>query len=509
MKNHTLIPLALVALLLIPIVTADITPADTRINHYSYSVIGRIAQGQRVHVNDTIDISGMGINMEGVAWYGKYGEYTDPQYIREFTPYPIDQYDFWLDPVIFKDRPGMWYQYDGTNATEKNGNTAAFYVIDSSIQEVPGNLLLPNVTETNVSPVITPAPILPEVYVSDYLLAIGDPLRIETGGPAKIWIFGRVDKLYDVEVSGVNVTGISLPASDFTNFEPGHYQLLIQQKGRNGAYDVRYLNNSIQYIDGWNGIKSEDLSGIQPMLALDRVQAMIAKTDDLSAVYDIEIQRPSITINSMDEVPIGTRASEFVGQPGLVTLMQVRGYSNTVMGSTISVVLDKDNKVPHDIKITTQDTKVVRNSIGDMGMYEVDVPMIWDDLALTTTAESMHVMTATGPFGERADANVPVEEMPADSFRPNASLKYIGEENPFHPNLTTAPPVTILVPEPGPTQTIIVTITPSPQEIDAAAKVKVDAQNEFWMEVGAVAVALIAITGIGWWVLSAWRRSKT
>ena len=73
----------------------------------------RIDQGGDVYVNDTIDIAGMGHGQLEIAWFGKYGEYEDPQYIYKFSLFRSEQENFWLNPEIFASRTGPWYQYYG------------------------------------------------------------------------------------------------------------------------------------------------------------------------------------------------------------------------------------------------------------------------------------------------------------------------------------------------------------------------------------------------------------
>ena len=180
----------------------------------------RIAQGQNVYLNDTIDITGEGWG-RGLAWYGTYGEYDDAQYVYEFTDYsPHGELShFWIDPSIFAQRLGKWYQYYG-NATETRGNLNAFKVVAGYRNST---LTFPNGTVVNQSvgisptqiPQVIPQPsVLPEVHVADYLLAIGDPFVVKTYGSAQVWIFGRVDHTYG-NTPNDNMT---FDASTFENF---------------------------------------------------------------------------------------------------------------------------------------------------------------------------------------------------------------------------------------------------------------------------------------------------
>ena len=92
-------------------VVVENPPIDYNFTHFAAIGTYRIMQGDNVYLNDTIDISGMGHGQLKLAWYGKYSEYYDPQYIIEFSLFKREQMNFWIDPAVFASRTGMWYQY--------------------------------------------------------------------------------------------------------------------------------------------------------------------------------------------------------------------------------------------------------------------------------------------------------------------------------------------------------------------------------------------------------------
>jgi hypothetical protein len=276
-------------------VIVEMPQIDYNFTHFPAIGTYRIEQGSNVYLNDTIDISGMGHGQLRLAWYGKYSEYNDPQYIISFTLFKREQMNFWIDPAIFSTRTGMWYQYYG-NITEPNGNLAAFRVLNGhrNLTVTFPNGTVVNQTEyiRNASmfkPLVIPqTSVLPEVHVADYLLAIGDPLIIKTGEKAHVWIFGRVDQTYG-ETDTDNMT---FEGKRFENFEPGLYTMVIQRPGKNTEFDIRYSNKSLQYRDGWNGVKTIDTQPMVPQVVYAQLVSLLGKTDDDYTIYSLEIQQP-------------------------------------------------------------------------------------------------------------------------------------------------------------------------------------------------------------------------
>ena len=72
--------------------------------------------------------------------------------------------------------------------------------------------------------------------------------------------------------------------------------------------------------------------------------------------------------------------------------------------------------------------------------------------------------------------------------------------------MTVLPAVTITIPVPGPVVTVQEIITPSPEQIKDAAQKIVDAQNRATESVIViVAVGLVALGFIAWFLYSIWR----
>jgi len=458
--------------------------------------IYRIQQGDEVWVNDTIDVSGMGWG-SGFAWYGRYGEYTDAVYVRYFKNYRSDLMRFYLDPEIFSGRTGMWYQYYG-NATERQGNLEAFYVREgyrnSTLTFSNGTVINQSVGVSNTTGMKEVKPeILPEKHVADYLLARGDPLTVYPGGSAKMWIFGQQDKMYDVPVDD----GTVIPAIKLEGFKEGTYTLLIQKPGRNTIYEVSYENNSL--VSPWAKVKPVDLNGILPFTALPRLTTMLATTDDTYEMYTIEIQQPAITIVRFDEVGVGARPFDYAFQSGLVTFMDVRGYTNMVSGSKMTAVLDGGNTYTRYSDAAFSN----RTAPGNMSIFQVYVPLVWDDIQ----AGTIHTITVSGPHGTATDASFPVGEMPADSYRKNATLKFIGDRNPWVP--TPTPEIVKVVETQIIRETVIVTVTPPVEVMYTQQKKAIQETNTSTIIIGLLAVGSVIIAIVMFlYARSVYRRAK-
>jgi hypothetical protein len=418
------------------------------------------AQGGTVYINDTIDNRGQGWN-KALAWYGKYSESDDARYILDYNYDPYSTKNpkhFYIDPAIFSGRSGAWYQYYG-NATERNGNLIAFVVKEEYRNYT---MTLPNGEVFNMSmaisnssrPVDAPIPkeqIMPEVPVTGYLIPHGESL---TTNLSKVWLFGNTKGLYDR-------TG-DISKADIQSLPVGSYKLVKQEPGNNTIIEVGYDSTTNQLTSPWKGIASIPIDGLQPMMVLDQFVNMERKTDDKIETYNMEIQEPDITINKIDEVDVGTRI-QIKYEPGL-TLLDVRGYSNVANGTKLYFVMDPDKQTVRSIERNTFITEAIKTSPGNKSYYRMYIP-----INKNTMYNGIHTIKAYTDIGGSVYSDFPVSEMPADSYVPNASLKYIGDSNPWKPNMTIPDPIIVVQ-----TQRIVeyvkVNVTPEPEALNAAQK---------------------------------------
>jgi len=125
------------------------------------------------------------------------------------------------------------------------------------------------------------------------------------------------------------------------------------------------------------------------------------------------------------------------------------------------------------------------------------VPIIWDTIPL-----GIHTITVSGP-GTSVDANFPVELLPQDSYRPNTSLKYTGDENPWKPNLTTPTPIVVTQVV---IQTITIPVTPSNEQVKAQQDAVVSEHEAFWVKVIIGGIVGVLLLGYLYTVIRRWKR---
>jgi len=464
----------------------------------------RITQGSIVYINETYDISGVTGWAESLAWYGQYADVPDESVVPVVISLPgkthtseKSQYYYKINNYTFFEMPGKWFQYYGNNTAsdETNGNLLAFKVE----RDVPVKF-----NETNVTGVISyeiidntseveklPEPLLPEKHIADYLIARGDGLQFNTTGIGStglvnVWLFGRVDNIYDYHsVKSV----IDINKSYIQKLETGTYSILLQSPIDNVSYfTVRYNTekDSVEWFDPIQfDVFSMSVEGFSPQVVLDKLQGIFPQSRDTYTLQKMVLQDPSVSIMRVDEVyKNGT------------SVLDVRGYTNVANGTIISIVFDPDRQTPRTLRTHTYTGEAIRTSIGNMSYYRVYVPLNWDDIR-----PGVHTLKAFTQIGGEVFKDIVVSEMPADSYKPNATLKYIEDRNPWIPTPT---PITVIkkeIQQVTVERTVVVNVTPSNEQVYTEL---------FNVAKACLAVALIVvvIVGVGLYVRSVYVRGK-
>lgn len=472
--------------------------------HYLY-------QGDVVYLGDHLDLSGALGGNPKIAWFPSGDPSIDgiPQVI-DLPQTKRGWYDFYLDPAVFSGRYGWWYKWNGYY--EPNGNTNAFYLKAAYRNETQTN---PNGTYTNVSHLLNgtypidgrvniPTEILPVKHVSDYLISRGDTLNITTGTESAVWIFNGADN--SIIYSHGNANDIIVDKGIIDHLLPGQYNILVQTLGNNSTnLDIRYAgNNTIKWFDRELFVVHEiDLTGMTPDSAISYLAAIFPGTYDEYKEYTLEIQRPDISIVQMDQVSVGSAKEYYhdINLRGNVSLMDVRGYTNVLPGSLISVTLDEATTNPREVLKATYNTAAQGTFLGDSRYFRVYVPLYWDSLSV-----GMHTITARTPLGGVVYADFPVTIMPADSFQPNISVKWVGDENPWKPNLTTPTPIIKVVTV---VQTVTIPVTPSNDQVKAQQEIVIQEKNDGIIRavVTGVVVIIAGFVGVRF-VYRAWKRRR-
>jgi hypothetical protein len=470
--------------------------------------IHRISQGDTVYMGDHIDISGVVAGNKALVWFTA-GE-PDPSeqpYVMPLPKTKAGYYDFYIDPAVFSKMTGNWYKWNGYY--ESNGNTHAFYVV-SQMRNVTltfsngtmldnGEYVSGNYTEA----VVPKEPDLPAKHVSDYLIAKGDRFNISVDTETHIWLFGRVDQIVDYR--SMNGT-IDLGRDLTSGFEPGSYKMLMQTVGnRSNDFTVKYdlEDGTIKWFDPkLFVIRSENVASYSPQVMYNKFMEIIPDLQDNFKEYGVEIQEPMVDLQSMDFVSVGSAQIYYhdSNYKGDLSLYDIRGYTNALPGTTIRIALDEERQE----RIRWINTTVQGNFLGDYRFYQAYVPIYWEDMK-----EGMHRISVYSDSGASVFRDFPVSITPEHSYIPNKSVKWVGEENPWKPNLTIPAPVVVTktievireVPVPPSNETVYA------QQLEAMKVIDEKNRKNLYMAIlgGIIVLGLI---GLLVWVISAFRRAR-
>lgn len=471
--------------------------------------IPRVLQGETVFVNDTIDISGACSDVTQIAWYGKYADALspgneDPEYILDLPTRTRGYYKFYLDPAIFLERPGIWYKYYGSNQAaeyeyQRAGNLQAFNVVAryrTVYDTTNGTTTNETMFETGnyTRPAMLNPNIMPEIRVADYLVAKGDGLRINTTEPASVWIFGRVDGIYDRRTLD---NSSYYHVSEIEGLESGTYRVLIQTPGNNTIYEASAGDDEL--IPGLYGVKPVDIHGLTPTLVMERLKEMLDKTDDKYTVYTLEVQEPTISITDITEM-----------YKDYMTVIEVKGYTNVANETTLSFIPDEEKQTARTIRKNTYTTSAIRTSPGNQSFYRIYIPIDYDNMAPGT-----HFITGRVNGDVYSTVEWEVYLLPEGQVKPNGTIKYISGRYGDMEFVPTPTPIKVIerVEIPGPVQTVTVEVTPPPEVVEAAQKKATEEVALHWIITIAsiIGFCCIVVPGIyfgGKYAISVIRRLK-
>lgn len=492
MRHYFLALLALI-LALSPVVASEVivindTPQETPIP--IPTLIPYINQGDTVYVGDYVDISGVAPPYLFIAYWDGFDMYDSPPRYNMTLPNGKQKYyKFYIDPEIFGSRTGRWYKWDGKY--ERQGNNRLFTVMPA--KTLNSTLTFPNGTVINQSEIIqqnytphliNPAPLLPEKHIADYAIAKGDELVLPNGS-YQVWILGRTSGIY----ANQNHT---ITKEQIASLEGGNYNLVFQYSGKNTIYDATCDSKDCKaLIPGLYGKEPVEIYGYQPSVVYAKLKEMLVGTDDILDEYDLQVDNPYITIHQADEIEYITHSA-----------LNVRGYTNVAAGTNITVSLDEKNAYYKDIPKMQINTNAVRTSPGNLSYYSVNVPFDYDNLAADARN---HTLTARTALGGIVQKDFKISLMPADSFKPNATLKYIEDRNPFIP--TPTPEVITVIKTQIVTQTITIPVTPTNETVYEQQRKAQDDLTKDWVTLAVTAlVALILVCGAIIYGLKVWRR---
>lgn len=510
-------PSILILLFLLLLVVPALAENNTTVNQSVATVTvvptpaynnSRISQGQCVEIGGTYDVSGVigfsfTTDANTFAYYGKYESSYDPSFDNTSVLYKYEMpngrsayYSFFINPDTFWNRTGYWYQYTGTY--ERAANKRAFYVSQKCvIQTISKQTNVSNesvvVIDNNVEKILTSQGIKPvalsQLHVADVLIARDDPLAMSgLNGTYRVWLFGRVTGIYGMDVN-LSESKIVIPTDQIEHMEPGSYNLILQEKGANGLYELDYVkaDNTEKLIPALRSVDVVEITGYQPRLVQPKVEDILSKyTDDKYKIYKIEIQEPSIEINGYQELIINNDKS----------ILEVAGYTNKQPDTKILLTIDHNVRINKSDKFKPVDVLVEKGDTGSMrtfhGYIEIDK---------TNIAPGYHDVTATTSSGKFQTVAFYIMESLKPIDTPTTYYSYIDG----HPFIPTPTPITIIE-RPTPivvreTVTIFVPVTPSQESVDEATWKSISFIAEM------IALGLVGCVVIGY-LIAAFIRSR-
>jgi len=491
----------------LPTPKTTIVVQPTNLTSPSVEPIKRIVQGETVYIGDTYDISGVVGWASYLAWYNSY----DPE--PGVTPWTLQlpntkkgYYMFYIDPSVFSDKLGDWYQYYGNY--ESAGNLRAFRVAPASERPI----FYMNVTEnkTPFENITVPKPWLPIRHIADYLIARGDSFNITVNSPTTMWLFGTNTGIYDTK--SFNGT-IQINESVMSSLEPGRYKLLLQTYGTTtDDFTMRYNveTQKLEWFDFKNFLVYKwDVSGYSPQVLYNKIIEIRPQLLDTFTEYTFELQEPAISITQIDPRTVSIYGHMMSGLEYVnnQTYLDIRGYTNVAPGTKLSFIIDEDKQTPLTINKSTIWGEVWGDYGGDMRYFVCVVPV---DKYGAGIGE--HFITASTALGGSSIVPYYVYDAPIGTYVRDKPIRYIAGRIGDTEFVPTPTPITIekiVTQKVVVTQTILVPVTPSKEFVksqqDAVITDKIWYYGK-WV-LGLIGAGLV-VGYIGWVVIRKRRMDK-
>ena len=437
----------------------------------------QIKNGQCVPLNATVDISPIGWNVPKIAYYGRYMDdfapgnssliqtvdLPDVRTIIEPTNKPLLQ-TFWINPAVFGNSTGYWYQYYN-NENERAGNLRMFRVNLTCPTPKEAQEFLVSVSAINFT-IPKKMDWLVDKHISDIYVARGDDtMEISTPVNTKWWLFGRVDAIYDQPTNGKLV----VPSPKTINFEYGDYHVAIISPGKNGIIEEEYTNSykpvifepyQEAIISPFRNVTPVVITKYDPKTVEERLKlATRGSQDDNYYFLNLVIEEPEIQIGRIDAMNTPTND----------TWYNLRGYTNMINGTILTVQIDKE-KINGETKYIREWTTTAEGlDPGSWRQFNILFPV---DYSLISPGQ--HYITVSSPNGAQITTPFYIYKELADHHKPPQFAEYFGV-SPFVTPVVVIQTVTI--PIPGPVQ--FVEVTPSDQQIKDAQTTAVN--ERFWI----------------------------
>jgi hypothetical protein len=440
-----------------------------------------VQQGDTIYLNTIVDISGVAPPYTYLAYWDGFDMYdSNATYTITLPDGKRGYYNFKVDPLIFGNRLGRWYKYDGVY--EPNSNNMVFVVASKpAATNLSSNITLQNPNQT---PIIIPQkPILPDKHIADYVVARGSNLSFPVNNTTNVWIFGAVNYLYDYH--SIN-NSVNLQTFDIDRLSPGSYTMLLQTHNTTnttGDFTVRY-NPNTSMIDWFDPISFNvlhyDTLGQTPENVMNKLKEIIPDSYDTYNLLTLEVQLPSVTINQVDASSYLNSTQSLNSGVNLdsPSYIDVRGYTNAPPNTIIKLVVDPQQSIYQadqifkDASITLTEGK----NPGNLRTFRAIVPVNMYNM----TAGKHFIAAKTVLSNSYTTAEFNIYENPAGNFIPNKTIRYISgrygpdEIVPTPTPITVIHEVTKIV-----TQVVTVPVTPSNEQVYTQQK---SASEKTWWE---------------------------
>jgi hypothetical protein len=499
MYSRYLFLLLAIAFLIIGAVSGSPTITQNNTVNVSPQVI---ENGGCVELNGTYDISSLGWGVPKIAYYGKYEDSFSPGNDTEIlrtidmpnTASALSSY--WIDPAVFWNATGFWYQYYGNNDLSSSANLRMFRVNDTCPENPAPIQIVVALNQTNFT-IPKNLGFLPDKHEADVLVARGDSsMPIDEGEPFNWWMFGTYSSIYDQPTPE---TSLEIPAASLLNFEPGNYDIVEVYKGHNDLLEENYQSDYKYYygenrtheviISPLRSIAPVDitaLTGNPRTVELKLIGAVGSSMDDSYKKRSVSFQEPEVQIMRLDALQ----------NPSNDTWYDVRGYTNVINGTVLTVTIDPKTVNDVNRKAHVFTTTAEGLDPGSWRQFDLLVPVDYSQIF-----PGYHDLQITSPEGATQTVQFYIYKELPPHYIPPQYTEYLGTSPFVTPEIVTVTvPVTIVQ-----TVTVTIPVTPPPEEVKQA---HYDADTELmWQIVGTIVAVLIVL-----WVLvfayRTWQRRR-
>lgn len=318
--------------------------AQEQFNLPYYPEVLHIQNGDCVPLNATVDVSSIGWGVPSIAYYGQwvddyYPGNRTPKYQLEMPNTASKLKHFWINPALFGNATGFWYQRYDNGDIEIAGNLRYFRVnLTCPPPQEDIQQYVVNVTAVNKTEPVT-KPFLPEKRESDILIARGDSVSLSEETPLHWWLFGYSAYGYVADKASTHDV-LTLNSTDFNGLETGNYYLDIVRPGNNSLLEENYnpQYKAERFVSPEPVIESPIrttnpiyITDLDSMGVRDALHKMVSKSiDDSYTELRLQYQDPNIQIMRIDALK----------NPDNDTWYNIRGYTNLANNTILTITID-------------------------------------------------------------------------------------------------------------------------------------------------------------------------